>query len=136
MDELKEILRWGGWSLVIKDADGTLRCYRERGVADLYRLLGEEPALLRGAWVADKVVGRGAAGLMIIGGVSRVHADTASTPALELLRGAGVEVTCDKTVPYIANRDKTGWCPVERMCAEATTAEEIYGLIKDFFKSK
>ena len=35
-----------------------MRIFRERGVADLFRLLHEEPQLLRGAFIADKVIGR------------------------------------------------------------------------------
>ena len=35
----------------------TIRIFRERGVRDLWRLLHEEPELLDGAFVADKVVG-------------------------------------------------------------------------------
>ena len=46
-----------------------MRIFRERGVADLFRLLREEPQLLRGAFIADKVVGKGAAALMVLGGV-------------------------------------------------------------------
>ena len=45
-----------------------MRIFRERGVADLFRLLREEPQLLRGAFIADKVVGKGAAALMVLGG--------------------------------------------------------------------
>ena len=41
-----------------------MRIFRERGVADLFRLLREEPQLLRGAFIADKVVGKGAAALV------------------------------------------------------------------------
>ncbi len=41
-----------------------MRIFRERGVADLFRLQHEEPQLLRGAFIADKVVGKGAAALM------------------------------------------------------------------------
>ena len=35
-----------------------MRIFRERGVADLFRLLREEPQLLRGAFIADKVVAK------------------------------------------------------------------------------
>ena len=46
-------------SCVVRNGD-TIRIFRERGVRDLWRLLHEEPELLDGAFVADKVVGKGA----------------------------------------------------------------------------
>jgi iron complex outermembrane receptor protein len=136
VEKLKEILHAGGWSCVIRSADGVVRTYSERGVADLYRLLTEEPEMLRGAQVADKVVGKGAAALLVLGGVSEVYAEVASTPAVKLLAGAGVSADCGEQVPYIANRDHSGWCPVERMCADAHSPEVIFELITKFLESK
>ena len=55
-------------SCVIRSGD-VIRIFRERGVKDLFRLLKEEPVMLRGAFIADKVVGKAAAALMVLGGV-------------------------------------------------------------------
>ena len=66
--QLIDLLHVEACSCVIRNGDVT-RIFRERGVKDLYRLLEEEPELLDGAFVADKVVGKGAAALMILGGV-------------------------------------------------------------------
>lgn len=118
-------------SCVIRNG-GRVRVFRERGVKDLYRLLHEEPELLRGAFVADKVVGKGAAALMIAGGVTEVYADVASLPALELLDRAGVRVECGAAVPRIFNRTRTGICPVEQLCADCATAEECLPRIEAF----
>ena len=69
-------------SCVVRNGD-EVRIFRERGVKDLYRLLREEPQLLDGAFVADKVVGKGAAALMILGGVEELFADVVSRAALD-----------------------------------------------------
>lgn len=71
-------------SCVIRNGSD-MRVFYERGVKDLYRLLKEEPGLLRGAFVADKVVGKAAAALLALGGVEEVFADVISRPALDLL---------------------------------------------------
>ena len=60
-------------SCVIRNGSD-MRVFYERGVKDLYRLLKEEPGLLRGAFVADKVVGKAAAALLALGGVEEVFA--------------------------------------------------------------
>ena len=55
-------------SCVIRNGSD-MRVFYERGVKDLYRLLKEEPGLLRGAFVADKVVGKAAAALLARRGI-------------------------------------------------------------------
>ena len=111
-----------------------MRIFRERGVKDLYRLLREEPQLLDGAFVADKVVGKGAAALMILGGVEELFADVVSRAALDLLAAAGKAVAYTVAVPHIINRAGDGICPVEQLCAEAQTAEECLPLIEGFIR--
>ena len=121
-------------SCVIRKGD-EIRIFRERGVKDLFRLLDEDPAFLDGSFVADKVVGKGAAALMVLGGVKELFADVISRPAHDLLKRARVKVDCTIEVPNISNRAKTGICPVEQACAKCRTAEECLPLITDFLRS-
>ncbi len=65
MEELINLLHSGGYSCVIANGDN-IRTFTQRGVADLYDLLTQEPDFLKGASIADKVVGKGAAALMIL----------------------------------------------------------------------
>lgn len=111
-------------SCVVRNGD-TIRIFRERGVRDLWRLLHEEPELLDGAFVADKVVGKGAAALMAASRVRELFADVVSHAALELL-------SYTVAVPHIINRAGDGICPVERLCAGARTAAECLPLIEGF----
>lgn len=111
------------------------RIFRERGVKDLYRLLREEPEFLRGAFVADKVVGKAAAALMILGSVDAVYAAVMSTPARELFRRAGTEAACGEEVPHIINRTQTGWCPLEMRCYALETPEECLERIGEFLQT-
>ena len=129
---LINILRREDCSCVIQTADGTtIRC-RQRGVRDLYRLLTTEPATLHGALIADKVVGKGAAALMVLGGVSEVYARVISESALALLSDVGIVVDYGELATYIINQAGTGQCPVEKLCADCTTARECFPRIKKF----
>lgn len=130
MEEIIKLLHEGGYSCVIEN--GEIRTFTRRGVADLYDLLNREATFLKGARVADKVIGKAAAALMVLGGVSEVYTDVISEPALALLRNAGVQVKGVAVVPRIRNRAKTGWCPLETICYEAGEAEEMLPLIRDF----
>ncbi len=128
--ELKKILHEGGHSLVV--GRGEVRCFDGSGVSDLYKILTHEPDLLQGAEIADKIIGKGAAALMILGGAKEVYADVISRPALSLLSDAHIEVEYAKVVPNIINRAGTGICPVEELCLECATPEECLPLITEF----
>ena len=94
-DEIAGLLLKEQCSCVISHVEKGIRFYWERGVRDLYRLVSEEPEMLAGALVADKVVGKGAAALLACGKVSGVYALVVSTPARELLEQNGGELhTC------------------------------------------
>lgn len=133
MTELTERLRRERCSCVVANRM-SVRTFRERGVRDLLRLLREEPEALRGASVADKVVGKGAAALMALGGVREVYALVMSRKALELLDREGVKVDYETLVDIIINRAGTDICPVEKLCAQCITAQECLPMIEDFVK--
>ena len=108
MKELIEMLHAGGYSCVIAHGD-CIRTFTQRGVADLYDLLVTEPDFLQGASIADKVIGKAAASLMVLGGVAEVYTRTISEPALRLLQEAGAKVSCDEVVDHhqsIGNRQQ------------------------------
>lgn len=153
--DLIELLHSEGCSCVIYSC-GQITLCRERGVKDLYRILTQQPELLKDALLADKVIGKGAAALMVLGGVKEVYADVISVPALEMLTGnripsshenfvyvnnsntipvyssSGILVTYGKLVPHIINRTGTGICPVETICSDANKPEDCLPLITDF----
>lgn len=135
MEALKEHLRRTGCSCVVAHG-GDVRCYWRRGVADLYDLLLREPGFLSGARVADKVVGRGAAALMVAGGVAELYADTLSRPAAELLAAHGVRYDCGQMVSGIRNRAGTGRCPVETLCEPLTDIGAMVEAIGAFLSAR
>ncbi|MCK9155278.1 MAG: DUF1893 domain-containing protein [Paludibacteraceae bacterium] len=133
MQKIIDMLHQQGCSCVIRNGE-SVRCFTKRGVADLYELLQKEPQMLKSADIADKVIGKGAAALLILGGISRVYADVMSQPAFELLHNAGVRVTFGLKVPHIINRSKTGLCPIEELCEPIRTAQECLPLIERFMQ--
>lgn len=133
MEELISMLHAGGYSCVIANGE-KIRTFTQRGVADLYDLLTMEPEFLKGARIADKVVGKGAAALMILGEIKELYTDVISTKALELFQKSEIKVDFTQEVPFIWNRNHTGWCPVETMCSEENSAENILPLIRDFLE--
>ena len=135
MNELIEILDSRHLSLVIRDVQGNIHTCSGRGVSDLHHILHNNPQWLNGATVADKVVGRGAAALMILGGVKQLHAALISEQAIEFLEKAHIKFSYGKRVPAIVNRAGTGFCPVETLTANCTSPQEALPLIDDFVSS-
>jgi len=128
MEKLKRILQEGNYSCVVDNYD-QLFTYTRSGISDLYDMVKNKPCFLKGAFIADQIVGKGAAALMILGNVSGVYAEVISLSALILLRENGIETDFGRVVPYIRNHNETDWCPIERICYCQTSPKEILRLI-------
>lgn len=127
-----ERLAPGDCCLVV-NSSGQLHTFTGKGVADLLQLYCHKPELLKGAAIADKVVGKGAAALMILGGVRAVYAAVISEPALQFFSDAHVDIIYGTVVPNIINRKGDGICPVETLCLPCGSAAECLPLIKNFY---
>ena len=134
LKQLRHILHTTDCSCVIANGD-KIESFYQRGIKDLYELLNSNRSLLEGATIADKVIGKGAAALMIAGGVTMVYADVISEPAMELFKQFSIKVEYDKKVANIINRRGDGICPVEERCTECNTIEECMVKIEEFVKS-
>ncbi len=130
-NDLLNILDEGAYSLVIRNA-GVTRTFKSRGVRDLHTILTDSPSLLQGAEVADKIIGLGAAMLMIHGGVARVSTHTVSRPALEAFSRYGIPVSYESVTAGIINRRGDGPCPVETLCSGVGSPAACYELITNF----
>ncbi len=111
---------------------GETRTFHQRGVADLLALCQNDGDFLNGAQMADKVVGKGAAALMVYGGIKEIYTDVISTPALELLQTHGIRVTFQTETDRIVNRKGDGLCPVESLCLNLQSVKEMYEEISNF----
>lgn len=87
-----------------------------RGVSPLLEILDATPELLKGAVLVDKVIGRAAAAICVVGGVKRVYGITVAAEAAEFLAAHDVVCEATNTVPKILNREKNGICPLEESC--------------------
>ncbi|MBQ7530782.1 MAG: DUF1893 domain-containing protein [Paludibacteraceae bacterium] len=132
-EALLNILNANKQSLAVLNND-SLSYYNGRGVSDLLTLLTDEPDRLKGAIVADKMVGRAAAVLMAAAGVREVHTNIISTPALKVLREAGISVSFNEEVPQILNRDQSGQCPIDASLNEAESVDECVAILKTRFQ--
>jgi len=81
---------------------------------------------LRGTVVADKIVGRAAALLILYSGAAEVHAAVMSMGGRHLLQENGVVFTYVVETEHIKVRDSQIYCPFERMVQGISDPEEAY----------
>lgn len=105
-------------------AQGRYTCLvlREGTVALAMRGVGVKPlvfaynggrSLLQGAQVADKVIGKAAAVIAVLGGAGQVYGQVMSQSAVDYLTRHQIPFSYGQLVPAIRNRADTGLCPLE-----------------------
>ena len=132
--ELIDLLRNSNHSLVIHR--NTTSVYDTRGIATLLQIIDKDSNELLGASVVDKVVGKAAAALMIVGSVNELHAMLISQGALSLLATSDISVSYDTLTDHIINHNHTGWCPMELACRDCITAEECITEIRNLISKQ
>lgn len=132
MNELVEILQRTNCSLVVRDRGGRITTYCKPGVRDLEHLLDHEPAVLKGADVADKVTGKAAAAMVAVGGIKRLYAKVMSVTAIPFLEKAGITFSYGM-LAHTIKEDNNGRCQLEKITASAATPEEAVRLLRSHF---
>lgn len=130
-DELSAELKNGNFNCIIVKGEEILK-FSLPGVKTLMTLLRDDPGFLKDSLIFDKVVGRGAAALMIMGEVKEIYAQLISEQAISLLDSVGMKYTFEKSVPFIQNRTQTGLCPIEILSKSSDDPKVIHDKISDF----
>lgn len=109
--------------------DGQQILSQENGVRPLLHWLRQDPKALQGVLIADKVVGKAAALLIVYGGVAGVYAGVLSEPAAAVLTAAGIPFTAGARVARIRNRAGDGLCPMEARVLAVDDPEQAYRVL-------
>lgn len=122
------LLQRGGYSCVFCDRDRVLTD-RRRGIVPILERV-EAGESLCGMAVADKIIGKAAAMLLLCGGAECVYGEVMSEQAKALLEDAGVEVSYGTLVKAIRNRTDTDICPMEKAVAALETPAEAPAVLR------
>ncbi|MBO4567444.1 MAG: DUF1893 domain-containing protein [Bacteroidales bacterium] len=123
LEQAKSLLLTSASTIVVV-SNGEVFTSQERGVKPLLLLLKEKKELLKGASVADKVIGKAAALLMALGEIKEVHTLIISEPALQVFENHKIKYFYDKKVDRIVNRTGDGLCPMESLCLDIDNPQE------------
>lgn len=115
-DKLKraiDILKEEQVSCVIYRSEQEVRKSEAIGIKPLMVELRKDKSAFEGCVIADKVVGKAAALMVVLGGAEAVFGRIISKDAMTILERYGICYEYEEIVPYIENRTKTGRCPME-----------------------
>ena len=112
----------------------SVKVFNERGIKTLLDILESNPSLLENASVADKIVGKASALLMVKGGVKEVYAETVSEGALSVFGRYKIPVTFSARTAIIINRAGTGQCPMECTVEKIDDPDEAFKALKQKVK--
>ena len=122
----------------IKNGEATCVLMKDGIIIDKTSGIGVKPILgflesnnLKQMQVADKVIGKAAAMLLTLGGVTYVHGEIMSKSGQDYLQKNGIANSYGLLVENIINRDGTDLCPLEKSVVDIDDLQEGYQAIKD-----
>lgn len=121
--------------VLVKDGE-VLMTSKDRGIRPIIKMLMEDQNSLKDRVLADKIIGKAAALLVVFGQVEYLYAHVISDCAKNILEKNNIVVNYNHIVPYIMNEDGTDKCMMEKMVEDIEEPSEAFALFKDFFKDR
>jgi hypothetical protein len=107
---------------------------RDRGIRPFMDALENFGESLKGAAVADRVVGKALALLLGYAGITATYAQTLSLAAKSILEKYGIRFEYDRIVERILNVEGVDACPFERAVSNISNPLEAYLKIKELLR--
>jgi len=126
----KNLLKKNKDSLVIVKRGKVLFETSSPGIRGLLTAVEEIGKELKGAAVADKIVGEAAAQVCAYSRVIRVFATTLSQCGKDVLDKNHIRYEYENIVPHILNSMKTNLCPFEKLVSGSKSPEEAFKRLK------
>ena len=121
IETMKQIIQSGAYTCVAADEQRIFYQASGMGVKPIISPMRENRAFFQGKYVADTMVGKAAAMLLILSGAKYVYGAIMSQSAARVLKIHGIPFTYGQRVEYIKNRTGTGMCPLEQ-CVQGDEA--------------
>lgn len=114
--------------------DGKILFSDKRGIVPMMEFIGKNDDL-EGFSVADLVVGKAAAMLMVKAKIKNVFAKTLSEEGRKVLEKNGISYEYEVLTEKIMNRAGTDVCPMEKTVKNIDEPEEAYNALKEKLSS-
>ncbi len=102
-----------------------------RGVRPILQTYKNNPDILENCSLADSIIGKAAAVLCVLGGVSEVYGELMSETGKMYLEKHGITASFGELVPFIKNRTENDYCPLEKSVLLIDDPEECLVAIEN-----
>jgi len=126
MKQAIEMIKNGQATCVVARGGEIIHSASGLGVKPLLDLSRGNADLLRGADVYDKVIGKGAAAIVVLHGAVNVYGEIMSKPAVSFLLSQGITPKYGTLVEIIKNRTGDDICPIEKSVLDVNDPAECY----------
>lgn len=126
LETVKQKLYEKNASLVVLYSNGECKEYYQNRINDIKQILKENQYALKGAVIADKVIGKVASSILTVAGVKEIYANVISKHAIPVLEQNNIKYEYKNITDYVQNNDKTGMCPMENKYKDESNIQKIY----------
>ena len=131
--EILDLLEEKGYSLLTSSGYFSY----ESGIKPLIEKINGNKDFFKDMVVADKIVGKASACLMIKAKVKEVYALVLSNDGENVLKKHNIKYHYKNKCDYIINRKKDGMCPMEALIKDIDDVDEAYSMLnKIIFANK
>lgn len=132
LEIVKEKLYEKNASLVVLYSNGEIKEYYQNRINDIKDILKENKEALKGAIIADKVIGKVAGSILTVAGVKEIYADVMSKHAVPVLEENNIKYEYKTLTEYVINNAKTGMCPMENKYKDEKDIHKVYNEMLGF----
>lgn len=132
----KQELKQKNLALVIAKNGSIIFETERHGISGLLDAIEHHRKAIKNASVADKVMGRAAALLLVYSDVVAAFAVTASDSGIQTLQDHNVYFEYDKCVQRIIDCEEKDFCPFEKLTTNISDPQKAYEVLKEYCAKK
>jgi len=130
-EKAKQMIKGGKVSCVIIKNDLIVHTANGQGIAPLISIYENKPEVLKGAFVVDKIIGKAAAMMIVLGSAKRAYGEIMSAAGHDYLVAHGCRADYGERIDVVTNRSGDGICPLENSVLDTDDPEAGYRLLKE-----
>ncbi len=135
LKKAKELLEKENLTIVLVKDGKVIYKSKDKGIRPMFTIARELKEEGKGAALADRVIGKGAAILAAYVEIGEIYGKLISSAGIERLDHYGIPYSMETSCEYIKNRDKTDFCPIEKISMEIEDPKKLIESIENFLKN-
>ena len=136
LDYAMDLYPLGEYAFVIVKDGEVLATGTREGVGELLETVAKHGAGLRGAGLADKIVGKAVAMVAAYAGITKIYTPLGSEAAQKVCEQYGITFRAERIVPLILNKRNDGPCPMERLTLPLAEPTNAVAALREFVAQK